>query len=379
MDTKKIGKFISENRKRKGLTQEQLGNILGVSNKTISRWENGNYMPDLSLLIPLSETLDISLNELLNGKYITEDKIMETTEKSLKNTINYSKNMLVQEKRKISIGIMIFGAFLCFATFAILDKESSWCCIYSIVGIIVFVYGLSKELKRNRLLISSGVFIAILCGFMLMDYVGVITSHRPPIYVYMIKTSNVTTYYNPFYNVYRINKNTPNEYYIVDSAKKYTEDTVPTTVFNRPLSGIHNIKKYKNPYIGNNSNIGNLLNSLPLHEYGYVFKIDSKNQGLTVNYNATDWYHNEELYINKSLIYNSVSIFSLIDNVQSIQYNFSGSTYTTTTRKMIEENYPHFEKVKENEKNFNQYLENKMNDDEFTRRIFNKIFVKKGL
>lgn len=41
MDTKKIGKFISENRKRMGLTQEQLGNILGVSNKTISRWENG--------------------------------------------------------------------------------------------------------------------------------------------------------------------------------------------------------------------------------------------------------------------------------------------------------------------------------------------------
>lgn len=61
----------------------------------------------------------------------------------------------------------------------------------------------------------------------------------------MIKTSNVTTYYNPFYNVYRINKNTPNEYYIVDSAKKYTEDTVPTTVFNRPLSGIHNIKSIR--------------------------------------------------------------------------------------------------------------------------------------
>ena len=377
MDTKKIGKFISENRKRKGLTQEQLGNILGVSNKTISRWENGNYMPDLSLLIPLSEALDITLNELLNGKYITEDKIMETTEKSLKNTINYSKNMLVQEKRKISIGIMIFGAFLCFAAFAILDKESSWCCIYSIVGIVVFVYGLSKELKRNRLLISSGVFVAILCGFMLMDYVGVITSHRPPIYVYMIKTSNVTTYYNPFYTVYRINKNTPNEYYIVDSTKKYTEDTVPTTVFNRPLSGIHNIKKYKNPYIGNNSNIGNLLNNLPLNEFGYVFKIDSKNLGLIINYNTTDWY-NDNMYIEKSLIYNSVSIFSLIDNVQSIQYNFSGSSYTVT-RRMIKESYPHFELVKENEKNFDQYLENKMNDDEFSRSIFNKIFVKKVL
>ena len=48
---------------------------------------------------------------------------------------------------------------------------------------------------------------------------------------------------------------------------------------------------------------------------------------------------------------------------------------------MIEENYPHFEQIKENEKNFNKYLENKMNDDddEFTRSIFNKIFMKKGL
>ena len=103
MDTKRIGKFISENRKRKGLTQEQLGNILGVSNKTISRWENGNYMPDLSLLIPLSETLDISLNELLNGKHITEDKIMETTEKSLKNTINYAKFMKNVATRSLNL------------------------------------------------------------------------------------------------------------------------------------------------------------------------------------------------------------------------------------------------------------------------------------
>ena len=45
MDTKKIGKFISENRKRKGLTQEQLGELLGVTNKTISRWENGENQP----------------------------------------------------------------------------------------------------------------------------------------------------------------------------------------------------------------------------------------------------------------------------------------------------------------------------------------------
>lgn len=55
MDTKKIGAFIAMNRKKKGYTQEQLAEKLGVTNKTISRWENGHYMPDLSLLEPLSK------------------------------------------------------------------------------------------------------------------------------------------------------------------------------------------------------------------------------------------------------------------------------------------------------------------------------------
>ena len=70
MNTKKIGAFIAMNRKKKGYTQEQLAEKLGVTNKTISRWENGHYMPDLSLLEPLSKELDITLNELLAGEEI---------------------------------------------------------------------------------------------------------------------------------------------------------------------------------------------------------------------------------------------------------------------------------------------------------------------
>ena len=74
MDTKKIGAFIAMNRKKKGYTQEQLAEKLGVTNKTISRWENGHYMPDLSLLEPLSKELDITLNELLAGKEIVKEE-----------------------------------------------------------------------------------------------------------------------------------------------------------------------------------------------------------------------------------------------------------------------------------------------------------------
>lgn len=87
MDSKKIGAFIAVNRKKKGLTQEQLGEKLGVSNKTISRWENGNYMPDLSLIEPLCKELEISLNEFLAGGEIEKEKVIEYSEQNLLSTM----------------------------------------------------------------------------------------------------------------------------------------------------------------------------------------------------------------------------------------------------------------------------------------------------
>ena len=60
MDQIKIGKFIAALRKEKGLTQEKLGEKLGVTNKTVSRWENGNYMPDVEMLSLLSEEFGVS-------------------------------------------------------------------------------------------------------------------------------------------------------------------------------------------------------------------------------------------------------------------------------------------------------------------------------
>ena len=94
MDIKKIGKFIAVNRKAKGLTQEQLGEMLGVSNKTVSRWENGNYMPDLSLLEPLSSALGITLNELLAGEFIPQEDMAARTERNLVDTIGYTAGKL---------------------------------------------------------------------------------------------------------------------------------------------------------------------------------------------------------------------------------------------------------------------------------------------
>ena len=180
-----------------------------------------------------------------------------------------------------------------------------------------------------------------------------------------------------FYNVYRINADTTNEYYVIDERKEYNFDTMPITPFNRNKSGIDNILKYQNKYVGNNSNTGNLISNLPLSEYGYVFEIDSNNLGLTIDYHITDWYINDEMYVERALVYNSVALFSLIDNLQYITFNFTGNSYTIK-REKVQELYPNYSNINENginKDNFNIYLENKMNDDVFINNIFNKLFV----
>ena len=81
MNQEKIGKFLKELRKQKGLTQEQIAEKFNVSNRTISRWENGNNMPDLDILIELSDYYEVDLREILNGERKSEnmDKKMEET------------------------------------------------------------------------------------------------------------------------------------------------------------------------------------------------------------------------------------------------------------------------------------------------------------
>lgn len=85
MDQIRIGTFLAELRREKGLTQEQLGEKLGVTNKTVSRWENGNYMPDLSMLQTLAETLGVSVSELLLGERVPEEARSARTEEAVRN------------------------------------------------------------------------------------------------------------------------------------------------------------------------------------------------------------------------------------------------------------------------------------------------------
>ena len=113
MDQIKIGKFIAALRKEKGYTQEQLSEKLSVSNKSISRWENGNTMPDLSLIPKLCEILNISINEFLSGERIDNSEYQKKLEENIIINMDLLKKKIRQiSKRLMLIIISVFVLFL---------------------------------------------------------------------------------------------------------------------------------------------------------------------------------------------------------------------------------------------------------------------------
>ena len=121
MNQKKIGKFIQERRKIKELTQLELAEKLGVSNRTISSWENGNSLPDYSMFQDLCNELDISINELLSGEKLTEDNYQQKLEENIVDTIAYNNKKINATISKIIIVIilliiiyLVYKAFIMF-------------------------------------------------------------------------------------------------------------------------------------------------------------------------------------------------------------------------------------------------------------------------
>jgi transcriptional regulator with XRE-family HTH domain len=90
MDVKKIGQFLAQLRKEHGLTQEQLGEKLGVTNKTVSRWENGNYLPPVEILQLLSEMYGLTINEILSAQRLTPAQYQEKAEENIKTALKTS-------------------------------------------------------------------------------------------------------------------------------------------------------------------------------------------------------------------------------------------------------------------------------------------------
>lgn len=232
MDIKKIGKFIAENRKKKNLTQEQLAEKLGVTSKTISRWENGNYMPDISLLKPLSTELDISLNDLLSGEKVEKEKYQDKLEENILNTIDYSNKKVIEKNNKMGVLFIIFGILCSFTAMTVFPSDSSWGGAYSVLGAILVLFGVCKVTSKmkysKRLLYCIASFVLMIVMLVVIDYLGVLSIHQPPrFYKNKVTTDNVIYYDTPFYDVIkRRNPNKENEQYEVVRNQKYNIDKI---------------------------------------------------------------------------------------------------------------------------------------------------------
>ena len=101
MDQIKIGQFISQMRKEKGLTQRQLADELLISDRTVSKWETGKGMPDVSLMMPLCEILGINVNELLSGEKLSDEEYRQKAEENIVNILGEKKTNI---KRLLTSG-----------------------------------------------------------------------------------------------------------------------------------------------------------------------------------------------------------------------------------------------------------------------------------
>ena len=143
MDLVQIGKFIAELRKEQKLTQEQFGEKIGVTNKTVSRWETGSYLPPADALLAMSRLFDVSVNEILSGKRLSAEEYKEAAEEnlthtlksssfSLKEKIDFYKAKWLKEHMAIMvfIGICIIGVMLA----GIINKQG-W--LIAIAGVMI--------------------------------------------------------------------------------------------------------------------------------------------------------------------------------------------------------------------------------------------------
>lgn len=186
MDQVKIGNFLKELRKEKALTQEQLAGQFGVSGRTVSRWENGNNMPDISVLVELAEFYGTDIREIINGERKSEDMDKEAKE-VLNKVVDYTsedKETIIKKIQKnSSLALVLLGIYGLLAVFDFSDRFSLirigafYFAFFCIIEALLFASGKAAEMRRDKtkttvyLVILLAVLVAI--TVILLALVGV--------------------------------------------------------------------------------------------------------------------------------------------------------------------------------------------------------------
>ena len=185
MNQEKIGNFIQEKRKEKKLTQSDLAEKLGVSNKAVSKWENGLNMPDLSLFKPLCEILDISINELMSGEKINDEEYQKKLEENIINITEYKK------KQSDIMGYIIFsviGIICLIFGLSFHQTVNNFSSLFELFGsalIIIAFLKLTRSLKLiAKIIVNLAVIIILIFVIRLFEVMNIEGEFNPPKYYY---------------------------------------------------------------------------------------------------------------------------------------------------------------------------------------------------
>lgn len=179
MDTIKIGNFLRELRKEKNLTQEQLADVFNVSARTVSRWETGSNMPDISILMEIADYYNLDVREILNGERSNEIPADSSAIKDIAEYADKDKEKLATKTRFYAIaGIIGIVTYLCLRAFGNPDNiiinliaSLSLISVYTaLASSLIFTTNrlqtlqrkLKMKLKKNLLFVIAALVIGII-------------------------------------------------------------------------------------------------------------------------------------------------------------------------------------------------------------------------
>ena len=163
MDQIKIGKFISEKRKLKNLTQSQLAEKLNITDRAVSKWETGKSMPDASIMLQLCDILEITVNDLLNGEVVSMSNYDQKYEQTLLEMVKQKQD---SDRKMLSlewvIGILSVIIILSFSIIAkYFEMEESVRIILAISGLVIGAIGLGFATRIEQ---TAGYYQCKKCG-----------------------------------------------------------------------------------------------------------------------------------------------------------------------------------------------------------------------
>ncbi len=163
MDQIKIGKFIARCRKDKGLTQLQLAEKLGITDRAVSKWENGKGMPDASLMLELCEELQISVNELLCGEVM---EIKNYSEKAEQQLLELVREREMKDRQllhiEVFIGVLVSAVLLaCEFVASCVPMDAVWRVVLITAGFAPFVIGIGYAIRIEQV---AGFYACQKCG-----------------------------------------------------------------------------------------------------------------------------------------------------------------------------------------------------------------------